>query len=709
MNGAIPPLPKGAKMVDDQVPPLPPGAKMLNDLPSVDSKPKEAPGYKAYNWLFGIGDEYKDKGLITHDLPEYGKKVSKERESARSSKDFFDKVQKRYEEQVASISKEEKDPARRRQLLMLAKEERDNRLGPGADAMVEQFAPKALGTASKMLEGVFTPSNVGAGAVAAKFPMARPLVGAYYGVEAARGLHPREPGEDDATFLERILMGLSGVAGGGAIASATHLPPVSDTYRTKKLTYATGDTPPESIKEVLPDLIEQARKQGKPKRGGEFGGQSVKDVQKYVDKSLEEKNVRFNTELQGIGDMEMVPTTVAQEIKGLIKPNWANTEEGAANIEEINRRAAEFEKPWSLRALNAERMDSYGKTKSYKAKSTAAKMKTSPDLDLDIEKAIERSTKDLVYDTMGKQKSARLRAQGAKPEQVAAAEEEFRELKKKQSALLDIKSHLDDHVKKITAKTYSDKGKPFTAGQTATISAHPGGVTPRMHGLGRFFGREPLSAASKASRQAFKRLPKGPSGAKALPPVTGQGETIERTPEPPKKAKNLPEIKVAPAEVKGVTGKQSNTGYTGEERRGVGRNPTSRISEFRKELRTETDPEKIEELKASIEREIAFENKEPSKPIPHKNLPTDEDFAERAKTYKPVGEYNRETKKVEPHKELPGKPGGKKAANPDSLKPWLDKATAEWQAANPGKKVDFKAIEKRALEMKKQAGLTPIS
>lgn len=81
--------------------------------------------------------------------------------------------------------------------------------------------------------------------------------------------------------------------------------------------------------------------------------------------------------------------------------------------------------------------------------------------------------------------------------------------------------------------------------------------------------------------------------------------------------------------------------YTGPERRSPGRNLTSRIGEFRKELLGETDPAKRAELQRAIDREIAVETGKASTPEPHTNLPSTEEVEKHFREAPPIAEYRR--------------------------------------------------------------------
>lgn len=245
---------------------------------------------------------------------------------------------------------------------------------------------------------------------------------------------------------------------------------------TNKLSFAT-DAAPRDIAHVLPELKETAEKLGKPK--------TIGDVGTHLQSTLTRLDQKFNAGLFSNAHRQLVPQAIADELRSRAA-EMPPSPDGQAMAQQLNNAASTYERPWTLRELNAERKLRSGYLKGFYGKEGSAQMaamRTSADTIID--KTVEGGAKDLLYDELD-----RLHPGGG-----------FRELKQKQSALIDIKDAFDKHLEKIEKQSAQEKGAPFLGKSSVTASASQHGVIPRLHNF--IPKRDPLSLANSAARTAY--------------------------------------------------------------------------------------------------------------------------------------------------------------------------------------------------------------
>jgi hypothetical protein len=227
----------------------------------------------------------------------------------------------------------------------------------------------------------------------------------------------------------------------------------SDSSAVNRLTYATGDSAPE-IAHTLSDLRQTVAETGT----------NPKTVQGLLD-TVNGTKTRMNNEsaqaMLPIAGQKTVPTAVADQIRSLITPNMKLTAQGRREIAQIKAAAVEFEKPWSYRELDAERMSARQRLKTFNDKNPVQQYGAKgANRTTAIDDAINRSIKSTIYPAMD-------RAAG-KPAGY------FASLKGRQSSLIDLESKLHDRVQKLTTETAKSKGAPRFSREN--ISAHVSGA-----------------------------------------------------------------------------------------------------------------------------------------------------------------------------------------------------------------------------------------
>jgi hypothetical protein len=276
-----------------------------------------------------------------------------------------------------------------------------------------------------------------------------------------------------------------------------------------KLAYATDAESIRPLTHILPDIQETVAQVGKP--------QTVGELQNVVQQTMTRLDQQFNSALTQVANDKIVPTDVADalESKARSLPRTAAKEAAA-----LRRAAKQYRQPWDIRELNAERMYRNGLTRGFHGKPDAAQMAAMRSSgDAMVDNIVADTTRDVLYDYMEK------KIPGG----------QFRDLKLKQSSIMDMMDHFKDHVEKLEAAQAKRTGAPLSEKAGISTSVHPGGATPRLH-VTKLLSKGPLAHADSAARTAF-----GPSAAAtarraailALPVGSLAGQRPATTPPPP--------------------------------------------------------------------------------------------------------------------------------------------------------------------------------
>lgn len=259
----------------------------------------------------------------------------------------------------------------------------------------------------------------------------------------------------------------------------------ASTKRVNKLAYATGPSSsvdiPRAIQTAMPDLDTAA--QGRPP-------QTVGDLHTAVRTALRTTENEFNLALQPIAGQQVVPTNIAVAIRNSLSSVKTVADQRMARM--LDARAVEFEKPWSIGELNAERMKAEARNRAFYSSDASKQMGTlKTKVDAIADKAIADATKDAVYDALGK-----------------AHGKDFRALKMRQSSLIDLNDALSDRIRDLSNKTAMQKGAPLLSGENVSVYGRPesGHLGTSIHSLQRIF-TNPQASADAAVRGGFASTP----------------------------------------------------------------------------------------------------------------------------------------------------------------------------------------------------------
>lgn len=252
---------------------------------------------------------------------------------------------------------------------------------------------------------------------------------------------------------------------------------VSPETRLNKLAYATGADSIRPLDHIMPDLVAAAEKAGKP--------QTVGELQTLVDRTMKGYEREFNKGLYTTkGSFVPDPIADALEAKARTMPPTA---EGRAIAKKLTKAATEYRKPWTMQELNRERMFRNANTQAFHNKSATGQMAAMrANADTMIDETVAESSRDVLYDEMERQHPG----QG------------YRELKRKQSSVLEMQGKFKDHVERLEATQAKRSGAPLSEKAGVSASAHAGGVTPRAH-ITELLKKGPLSHANAATKSAF--------------------------------------------------------------------------------------------------------------------------------------------------------------------------------------------------------------
>lgn len=509
--------------------PTPTGTPEGNKEPASKSTPAAPSKFDTFmgwwNWFSGAEEGgFSDKGLIKtgiRKIGEIGKTSSEQRQRYRESQQFYNTVQKNYNDSIARINSSKESESTKAWLRKRVQEERDARLS-GSDTFIEQLAPNMLQTTSKIAEGMTSPQNAALGAAATLIPQARPIIG--IGL-AAQGLYealkprnddPKDPDfESQADYLERVLMGGSQAAGGAALAKAPHRTTAGERrYRLNKATFAAGGANQE-FSAALGDIDETLRT-------SKTKVKTVEDVQTVVQDTERRLNQHFEQALFPIRGNKLVPTQISDALMTKAnEPNLQKTPEGRAESRAYQRAAVNFQQEWSLGDLDLERrrlFDARLARKGSVDQSISRRASTS----LNIDQIIEDQIRDLEYGELNRR----------------YPNQNFADLKFRQSQLVELKRQLQKRVDALKNKQGIEKGGPLLSGEHAIGSVSKHGLMGRVYA--KFPGQGPETQANTAAKKAFKR----PGPGTQLAPL-GQPQQPPTRMTPPPIAARVPEDVVA--------------------------------------------------------------------------------------------------------------------------------------------------------------------
>lgn len=240
---------------------------------------------------------------------------------------------------------------------------------------------------------------------------------------------------ETSEFVSNVVTGLLG--GREALGD-------SETKRVNRLSFASGKGTTGPIEATLADVNRAVAKNGPPKTVGDFLS-AVKTAKTDL-------NNEYGNAL-GPNANRMAPfdadgsSPISRRILDLITPNMEQTARGRQEAAMIKRAAAEFQKPWTLGQLDAERMDANARLNAYEKKNIADQYASQKgNRSVAIDKAIADGVRDVVYPFMDKL--------SGKPEGY------FRNIKGRIGNLIQLESSLDQEVERLHDLTARTKGAP---------------------------------------------------------------------------------------------------------------------------------------------------------------------------------------------------------------------------------------------------------
>lgn len=249
-----------------------------------------------------------------------------------------------------------------------------------------------------------------------------------------------------------------------------------------RLTAAVGDTGT-ALPEAMPEIVKTAEAKGAPRTLGDFV-ENVKQSKKNVDQE-------FNQAAAPVNNNSVMPAEISNRIRALETPNMAQTAEGRDTVKYIKKMAREYEKPWTIKQLTAERVAKNKELSPFYNKGLTGQIAAKSSIDTAIDKAVRDGAAEITYREIARGNP------GMTPEQVTS-------LKNRHGALLNLEDHLEDHVTKL------ENAQLTKEGQTASQKIKPGvsiGSTGRPHGfvgsLGKLLPGGPMEDANTNVRRAF--------------------------------------------------------------------------------------------------------------------------------------------------------------------------------------------------------------
>jgi hypothetical protein len=329
---------------------------------------------------------------------------------------------------------------------------------------------------------------------AATDPVMKGLGYARAGVTAASMVDPFATGpvtnvnrlSDEGRYKEALGAGtvdaLSLLAGRSNPLSKDLSTEVSASKRLSKMAYATGAKGLGTIRpldDIMPDLDATIRRTIPDPSKATIG-----QVETALQATMTDYDQTFNKGLATThGNVNATPIADALEAKARTLPRTA-----AAEAQALRKAAIPYRHPdWTPQELNQERMLRQGYLESYYKKSGTGQMHAMrSDADTMIDKVVYDESKNVLYDEMERQHPG----------------EGYRELKQKQSSILEMQDHLKNHIKRLEAEQTSRKGAPWYDKVGASTSIHGGGPTPRLH-VTEALKPGPLSRANAAVQRAY--------------------------------------------------------------------------------------------------------------------------------------------------------------------------------------------------------------
>lgn len=284
---------------------------------------------------------------------------------------------------------------------------------------------------------------------------------------------------------------------------------ISPEGKVNKLTFASkGDA--ETIKSTLPSVEKAAEKTGARK--------TVGDYLQNINTAKSDLNTEYANAIGPYSGHQTMPSAISQKILALETPNMAKTAAGRAEAAAIRKAASEFQQPWTLGELDAERMSANARLSAYENKSIADQYSTlRKSRSVAIDKAIADGVRETVYPQMDQLTG--------KPSGY------FASLKQQIGSLLELQSRVSRTTEDLRNRTAEIKGAPRLK-KAAVAEGAGAAASGYKHGVIRTLARaavpeNPEKVANKRVAQAL-RPAGGRSAAFPAAAVAGEQEDEDK-------------------------------------------------------------------------------------------------------------------------------------------------------------------------------------
>jgi hypothetical protein len=251
-----------------------------------------------------------------------------------------------------------------------------------------------------------------------------------------------------------------------------------------------------NIEQALPDINAEVAKQGGIK--GATPKETLKSFYDAVHAAERGTNNQYALAIQKVAGEQIVPESIANDLKARAN-NLSTTAEGQAEAKYLRKIAArEYSRPRSIRDLEAERIERAGRAESYYNKALRGQISSQQaGRAAELDATIAASLRDVLYDEVLQKRFP---------------ETNWRELKRRQGALIKVKQHLQETMPELHTKQLADEGRLMRESISATTSVHPTGATSRLHGLTKAIPTEIMKSgaedvAAVKIRKAYKQKP----------------------------------------------------------------------------------------------------------------------------------------------------------------------------------------------------------
>lgn len=288
-------------------------------------------------------------------------------------------------------------------------------------------------------------------------------------------------------FAEDLGKGQFAPALGDAAGTALNLLMLKDRGpKTAERLAAGTDAMPKDIRRALPDIAAEVSRSGRPK--------TLDLLQDRIGEAERRLNQDYANSLGPHANTILPPTAqgtwpISDRIRSLITTNMDDTARGRAAKQEIIKRAAEFEKPWTIGKLDRERIDANNRLNSFYKKGDVDQYAASGSaIGTAIDKAVADAIREHAYPFMDS-------LAGKSPGY-------FANLKQRIGSLMKMSGDIKDHAEKLEKQSMVFEGSP------AFKRLRMRGVLGES-GLPRVFVSDPmaegntLKAANKRVKGAF--------------------------------------------------------------------------------------------------------------------------------------------------------------------------------------------------------------